>query len=70
MTKQGGFPIIRRRGSDKVKPSMACVLHWSGGKVETLENFYSSIQVCLLSYVGLAGGYCTESIVQFCLEMC
>jgi hypothetical protein len=43
MTKQGGFPTVRRRGSDKVKPSMACVLHWSGGgivehKVETLEN--------------------------------
>jgi hypothetical protein len=27
MTKQGGFPTVRRKGSEKVKPSKACVLH-------------------------------------------
>ena len=30
MTKQVGFPTVRRRESEKVKPSMACVLHSLG----------------------------------------
>jgi len=50
MTKQVGFPTVRRKGSDKVKPSMAYVLHILGGCIHLIQNISYVIE-CL--HVGI-----------------
>jgi hypothetical protein len=42
MTKQGGFPSVRRRGSERIKPSMTCVLQFLGGFVN--EKYYELVE--------------------------